>query len=251
MSKINNLFLQNSYQDLKDNYEKVLKGIEKSWDVIVITASNSMQAKTYELQLDKRRKEGLLPSNIDFLVIPDLNDERIGSGGATLNVFVELNKKYDLSKKKILLIHSGGDSKRVPQYSCYGKLFSPVPCEFSKFKASTLFDETIMIMSDFPKRMDYGVFIMCGDSLALFNPLQVDLQYKKAAVVSMKMPKEMGTKHGVFVSDENNNVTEFLHKQPLEVLEQKAVENITEALNVIFQEAESNRDRIGYDRINK
>ena len=33
--------------------------------------------------------------------------------------------------------------------------------------------------------------------------------------------------------------------------EQKVVENITEALNVIFQEAESNRDRIGYDRISK
>ena len=225
MSKINNLFLKNSYDDLKANYNKVLKGEEKCWDIVVLTASNDIQAKTYELQLSKRKKENLLPSNIDFFVIPDLNNERIGSGGATLNVLYKLNKKYDLSKKKVLIIHSGGDSKRIPQYSCLGKLFSPVPSELAYFKNSTLFDETMIIMSDFHRRMDYGVFIMCGDSLALFNPLQVDLQYKKAAVISMKMPKEIGTKHGVFVCDDNNIVTEFLHKQPLRVLEDKAVQN--------------------------
>ena len=33
--------------------------------------------------------------------------------------------------------------------------------------------------------------------------------------------------------------------------EQEIAEHITEALNIIFQEAEDNRDRIGYDRINK
>ena len=32
---------------------------------------------------------------------------------------------------------------------------------------------------------------------------------------------------------------------------EKVLSQITEALNVIFQEAESNRDRIGYNRINK
>ena len=50
---------------------------------------------------------------------------------------------------------------------------------------------------------------------------------------------------GLFKENLDQNITKEVEG------EQKVVENITEALNVIFQEAESNRDRIGYDRINK
>ena len=39
---------------------------------------------------------------------------------------------------RILVIHSGGDSKRVPQYSACGKLFSPVPRELPNGFGSTL-----------------------------------------------------------------------------------------------------------------
>lgn len=223
MTNIKNLFLQNSYNDLKSYYNKVLNGTESSWDVVVLTASNETQAKSYELQIQMRQKKNTLPKQIDFIVIPDRNGQRIGSGGATLNVIYELNKKYDLSTKKVLIMHSGGDSKRIPQYSNCGKLFAKVPKKFNDSIVSSLFDETILMMSDFPKRMEPGILIMCGDSLVLFNPLQVDLQYKKAAVISTKMNKEIGINHGVFVSDEDNTVIEFLHKQPLEVLEQKAV----------------------------
>lgn len=225
MEKIKYLFLENSYSDLKENYKKVLDNKEKSWDIVVLTASNMTQAKTYEAQLVQRKKEKLLSENTDYLVIPDVGGKRIGSGGATLNVLLELSKKYDILSKKILIIHSGGDSKRVPQYSSMGKLFAPIPREFNPHKASTLFDEAMILTAALPVRMDKGVFIMCGDSLVLFNPLQVDLQYKQAAVISMKMPTEKGTKHGVFVSNKDNIVTSFLHKQPLEVLEEKAASN--------------------------
>lgn len=225
MNNIKSLFLQNSYNDIKNNYQKVLDNEIKSWDIVVLTASNDNQAKTYEIQLEKRKKEKLIPTSTEYVVIPDVRGKRIGSGGATLNVLVELNKTVNILDKKILIIHSGGDSKRVPQYSSIGKLFAPVPREYNQYRESSLFDEMMMQMSTVPQRMDKGIFIMCGDSLVLFNPLQLDLQYKKAAVISMKMPKEKGTKHGVFVSNKENIVTKFLHKQPLEILEKEAVEN--------------------------
>ncbi len=227
MDKIKNLFLRDSYQDLKKNYEEILLKKKTTWDIVVITASNKMQADTYKTELQKRKKEGLIPSQTDFYVIPDLRGNRIGSGGSTLYVLAKLQKKYDLSKKKILIVHSGGDSKRIPQYSCFGKLFAPIPREFVPDSSSTLFDEIMIQMADIPNRMDEGIFVMCGDGLVLFNPLQIDLQYKKAVAISIKVPKEMGCNHGVFVSDSENTITEFLHKKPLSILEQKAVRNNT------------------------
>lgn len=225
MNKLTSLFLKNSYYDAKEQFEKSLKNDLESWDIVVLTASNENQANSYIWQINRRKKEGLLPKHTEFLVIPDYNNERIGSGGATLNVLLELRKMWDLSDKKVLIIHSGGDSKRVPQYSFFGKLFSPIPRTLNQHKASTLFDELMIIMSDVPKRMNSGIFILCGDAFVLFNPLQLDLQYKDACTISMKMPKEMGTHHGVFVTDDENNLLEFLHKKPLSILEKKAVEN--------------------------
>ena len=52
----------------------------------------------------------------------------MGSGGATLEVLKYLHEQEEtFDNLRVLVIHSGGDSKRVPQYSALGKLFSPVP----------------------------------------------------------------------------------------------------------------------------
>ena len=92
MSKIKNLFLQNSYQDLKDNYQKVLNGEEESWDIIVITASNDMQAKTYELQLEKRRKD----------TIKEMNDEGFARQTFLSCIFMEIQRILKEIDSKII-----------------------------------------------------------------------------------------------------------------------------------------------------
>ena len=58
----------------------------------------------------------------------------MGSGGATLSVIRYIYEQEKIKcghghfdNFRILVIHSGGDSKRVPTYSALGKLFSPVP----------------------------------------------------------------------------------------------------------------------------
>ena len=124
------LFLSQSYQDAWDDYARSLKkeGFAR-WDYIVLTASNEEQAEGFHAQIALRQKEKLLPSQTRFLILPDPDGKRVGSGGATLNVLraiAEAEGTGDFTGKKILVIHSGGDSKRVPQYSAMGKLFSPV-----------------------------------------------------------------------------------------------------------------------------
>ena len=106
------------------------------------------------------------------------------------------------------MIHSGGDSKRVPQYSVCGKLFSPVPRELPDGRGSTLFDEFLIGMSE--SRPDLRrMLVLSGDVLLLFNPLQIDAQFSGAAAISMKSPAEIGKDHGVFLNDGTDHVKNF------------------------------------------
>lgn len=219
-SAITSLFLSDSYHEQLTEYNKMLNNKQSfNWDVVVITASNEKQAKGYRKQIDLRKEYGLLPLNCDYVVIPDKDNLRIGSGGATLNVINVLKNDYDnFDSLKILLIHSGGDSKRIPQYSALGKLFSPVPRELAHGFSSTLFDELLILFSTVPNRMDPGMVIICGDALLLFNPLQLDLQYKDLASITMKAEALEGTKHGVITCDRDSIVKKFLHKQSIDTL---------------------------------
>ncbi len=221
--KMKNLFLSQSYEDAWTDYEKSLKKrYFIHWDYVILTASNEDQAKAFEAQIDFRLKQGLLPKQTKYAVLPDPDGKRVGSGGATFNVMKYIREEsgcVDCFKdKRILVIHSGGDSKRVPQYSACGKLFSPVPRELPDGRRSTLFDEFIIGMSGMPSRFKEGMLILSGDVLLLFNPLQIDFQFNGAAAISIKEHVETGKNHGVFLGDESGYVRQFLHKMSIEKL---------------------------------
>lgn len=144
--RIRNLFLQQSYQDAWEDYLRTLNAkFPDGWDYLILTASNVAQAGIFEQQLELRRKQGKLPSGTHFAVLPDPDGQRIGSGGATLNVLDYVAaREGSLKGQRMLVIHSGGDSKRIPQYSACGKLFSPVPRLLPDGRSSTLFDEILI-----------------------------------------------------------------------------------------------------------
>ena len=236
MSKYKNLFLRQSYLDSYEEYEKSLKKEKYPvWDYIVLTASNEAQAEFYRLQINARLAEGKLPSRTHYAVLPDPDGKRVGSGGATLNVlrYIASDRgSNDFTGVKILCIHSGGDSKRVPQYSACGKLFSPVPRELPDGRRSTLFDEFIFGMTGVPARMSDGMLVCSGDVLLLFNPLQLDFYSKGAMALSIKENVETGKNHGVFLGDENGNVLRFLHKQSVESLRENGAVDKNNNVNI-------------------
>ena len=228
--KIKNLFLRQSYIDAWEDYQRSLR--KKSfaqWDYIVLTASNEEQAFAFRSQITYRQNRNVLPCKSKYLVLPDPGGKRVGSGGATLQVLRKLAEqediKGDFSNKRILIIHSGGDSKRIPQYSVCGKLFSPVPRELPDGRASTLFDEFLIGMAGVPSRFREGMLVLSGDVLLLFNPLQIDAQFNGAAAISMKSPVEIGKDHGVFLNNGKDYVKKFLHKQSVETLEKLGAVN--------------------------
>lgn len=219
----NNLFLKQSYEDSWNEFKYMLENTKPvRWDWFVITASNEEQAVSYRMQIDYRIKNRFLPSGTKYVVIPDPEGKRVGSGGATLNAlkYIKENSADEdaFQGKRIVIIHSGGDSKRIPQYSACGKLFSKVPRSLPDGRCSTLFDEFVISLSGVPNRMKDGLLVISGDVLLLFNPLQIDLQREGSACISMKAPVEVGVNHGVFLPDTNGEVKEFLHKQTKETL---------------------------------
>lgn len=133
---------------------------------------------------------------------------------------------------RILVIHSGGDSKRVPSYSALGKLFSPVPHKLPNGKSSTLFDEFLIAMSSVPSRIREGMLLLSGDVLLLFNPLQIDFPGRGAAAISFKENVETGKNHGVFLNSEDGNVKKFLHKQTVETLRQMGAVNENDCVDI-------------------
>ena len=140
MDNLFSLFLSQSYQDCWDDYNRSLKSSTfPHWDYIILTASNEQQAEGFRKQIEERF--AFLPVHTKFVVIADRDGKRVGSGGATLSVIKYLHEQEEnFQSLRILVIHSGGDSKRVPQYSALGKLFSPVPHELPNGRISTLFD---------------------------------------------------------------------------------------------------------------
>lgn len=236
MHPISSLFLSQSYQDAWADYSRSLVSPQfVHWDYVILTASNEQQAEGFEAQLEERRQAGFLPLQTKFAVIPDPMGKRVGSGGATLGVLkyvAEQTGKTDFSGLRILVIHSGGDSKRVPQYSALGKLFSPVPHELPNGRASTLFDEFMIAMAMVPTRVREGMLLLSGDVLLLFNPLLIDYSGQNAAAISFKEHVKTGKNHGVFLRGEDGNVRKFMHKQTVETLRECGAVNEQDCVDI-------------------
>ena len=230
MDDIRAMFLRQSMLDCEENfYEAVARRDAPAWDWLVVTAANAGQAAAYEAQIQLRLDAGLLPRQTRYKVIADPGGKRVGSGGATLNVIREIagleGREDPFSGRRILVLHSGGDSQRIPQYSACGKLFSRVPRTLRDGRASTLFDEFCISLSCVPSRMNGGMLVMSGDVLLLFNALQIDLERTGAACLSIKAPVETGTHHGVFLSGVEGGVKAFLHKQDENTLRENGAVN--------------------------
>ena len=232
MRNLYSLFLSQAYQDCWDDYNRSLRLRNfPKWDYVILTASNEQQAEGFRKQIEERKD--FLPKETTFVAIPDRDGKRVGSGGATLEVLKYLHEQEEtFDNLRVLVIHSGGDSKRVPQYSALGKLFSPVPHALPNGRNSTLFDEFMICMSSVPSRIREGMVLLSGDVLLLFNPLQIDYNNVGAAAISFKEHVETGKNHGVYLNGENGNVKCCLQKKSVEVLRSVGAVNDSNCVDI-------------------
>ncbi|MFC1604479.1 L-fucokinase [Planctomycetota bacterium] len=199
------------------------------WDYLIITASNEAQAKAYESQLKVRKDLGFLSSIRDVMVVPDPGGKRIGSGGSTLYCLMEvLNQKLKhrtitggpdawekiLRGLRILIVHAGGDSRRLPAYGPCGKIFIPVPSESDTAIPLSLFDRQLPIYLRLPEpAAGVGqVVITSGDVMLRFEPAEVRFAAKGVTGLSCYALPKQASRHGVFCRGQEDKVKLYLQK---------------------------------------
>ena len=105
MKSLYSMFLSQAYQDCWDDYNRSMKLKNfPRWDYVILTASNDQQAEGFRRQIEERKE--YLPAETRFAAIPDRGGERVGSGGATLEVLRYLHEQEgDFRKLRVLVIH--------------------------------------------------------------------------------------------------------------------------------------------------
>eukprot|EP00249_Psilotum_nudum_P015672 c25460_g1_i1 orf=161-3376(+) len=201
-----------------------------TWDAIIITAASSEQAELYQLHLEKAKWRQRIESSTVALAVSDPQGRRIGSGGATLFAIRSLAEHLASNKPegqtchprngeasdkttihglllnmRILLVHAGGDSKRIPWANPMGKAFLPLPFlseDEPDGPVPSLFDHILAISStavlNFKNRG--GLFIMTGDVLPCFDFSALNLPEHGASVVTVPATLDVATNHGVIAT---------------------------------------------------
>ncbi len=179
---------------------------------MVVTAANEAQAKGYREQLAWRRSIGLLAPATCFEVVADPGGRRVGSLGATLNVLEKLRCKLSVRSdrtaspnvfegRRILICHSGGDSRRTPAYAAQGKVFTPVPAVVADGVPVALFDLILKTLQEMPAPDHGHVLVTSGDVLLTFDYASVDLSRPGVTGVAYFGSAERGSRHGVYVPE--------------------------------------------------
>ncbi|KAM4574915.1 fucose-1-phosphate guanylyltransferase [Fundulus diaphanus] len=198
------------------------------WDVVAVTAADGSQREAYELQIREKVERKELPLGAQYKVFSDPPGCKIGNGGSTLYALQQLNDICGkaLSELRIILIHAGGFSQRLPSASALGKIFMPLPLGEPIYQMLEL---KLAMYVDFPSKMKPGLLVTCADDIELYSiPEEESVRFDKPGFTALAHPSPLsvGTTHGVFVLDlrdrcsslemENASCLCFLHKPSID-----------------------------------
>lgn len=214
-------------------------------DILIITAANAAQARGYERQLRWRRTRGALGPEVVTRVVPDTDGRRIGSGASTLlalraaAILLHARRPGARSMTElfkgvaIAVIHSGGDSRRLPAYAALGKAFTPLPALGPDGLPTTMFDEVLRELSAAARRTERTARPGGGDGQSGWRPGAVvasgdllvggvrlppageapsAIAESEVTFLAAPRPMETATRHGVFVTDDAGRLLDFLQK---------------------------------------
>ncbi len=181
--------------------------------------SSARQAAYYRQEIQRRQADGKLPPFAQFLVVPDAGGRRMGSGGATLHairvmveqMFPDAVEEAWWQRHRVLMIHSGGDSKRLPAYSVSGKLFGILPFSTPWGDVNTVFDQMLALSTAWIPCVPSGLVISSGDVVLTFPAASLDWSRDGVSGAAMLVPFETGAQHGIYVLNEGR-VYSFLQK---------------------------------------
>jgi fucokinase len=200
------------------------------WDYLILTASNALQADAYQAQLQLRQELGLLEGVREAFAVPDPEGRRIGSGGSTIyciSLILERERERRgltgaasqsiediLRLVRVLIVHAGGDSKRLPAYGPCGKIFIPLPRQSPVRVPPTLFDRLVPSFLQLPAGISGQgqIVVAAGDALLQFDPGSV--RFTRPGIIALGCYATPGeaSRHGVYAIGAGNSVARYLQK---------------------------------------
>ncbi|KAL2089958.1 hypothetical protein ACEWY4_014646 [Coilia grayii] len=231
MTEVRNKMLQRATREKLEKFNK-MRGKEvqpgEFWDLVVLTAVDEDQKVAYELQIKEKLGRKELPLGVPYHVFADPPGSKIGNGGSSLYSLQHLEEMYGktLSAFRVILIHAGGFSQRLPSASALGKIFTAVPCGEPLYQMLEL---KLALYVDFPIHMKPGVLVTCADDIELYSiPEGESMRFDRSGFTALAHPSSLsiGTTHGVFVLNsweklgnsemEYTSCQQFLHKPSVE-----------------------------------
>ncbi len=198
-------------------------------DTCIITASTPRQAEQFRTLIRRRVDHGLYPREIDFRVYSDPESGRVGSGGGTLLALKSLMEDCGnaadadfFDGRRVLIVHAGGESRRMPAYVPEGKIFSPVPVAASSVFPPVILDLQLTLFLKYPWRA--GEVVICsGDVVIDFDISLVPRARGDICGFAARASCEQGSRHGVYKLERDHvRVEDFLQKAPVDVLLSRA-----------------------------
>lgn len=199
------------------------------FDHVVLTASNEGQADAYRAELAHRGLDA--QSTPAATVVADPGGRRVGSGISTLLVLQQLAAQWAhdpadadsaegllpdvralFARKRVCIIHAGGDSRRLPAYAAHGKIFTPLPIDAPDPRHATLFDLLLADLSRIPLPDEGRVVVATGDVYLDIGMHPLGFAEPGVMGVAWASTPERGSRHGVYRIDGEGLVTGFLHK---------------------------------------
>jgi len=173
----------------------------------------------------------------NWFVLSDPKGTKIGSGGGTAYLLAEHKKlrmmsaswkEYITAEKKII-IHAGGQSRRLPAYAPSGKVLAPIPV--FRWSRGQRLDQTLLDlqMPLFEKIMNasgtvQNLLIASGDVLIQSPEVPFELPLADVVCFGIWVDAHLASQHGVFFTLRNDpqHLDFMLQKPNHGVIEQMA-----------------------------
>ena len=169
-----------------------------TWDLILVTARTAQQRWLFERYLGEiwPQREGSGPPS--WMVLQDPPGPRLGTAGATVAAVGAAARRWGhgLERARVLVLHCGGFSQRVPQLAHVGKAFAPgAGCG----RDTTLFVQVVAELGRLFAESEPGVVVACGDVLYSAPTLGKPCRRNEAVVVAYRTSAEQASRHGVYL----------------------------------------------------
>jgi len=159
------------------------------------------------------RNTGLQLSKIESDTVyrdSDPSDRKLGSGGGTAWIVDRFAKASGFRRGRTVVIHAGGQSRRLPSYAATGKSMTPLPV--LRWAVGERIDQTLLdlqlpllkkITTEAPDKLN--TLIASGDVLIRNNGPLPKIPDADVVCFGMWAEPEQATNHGVFLLPREGN----------------------------------------------